>query len=219
MRPLCARNIEQIGCPGGASLWAQPRCSRRFPARERRKPCRRRNRRFRRAIAEFVTGFDLKARRRSPSSARAAGLRRYRRRDACGLDREGRRDRARDGAAEGAPAVSVIGSPLETSPQLAALANWRRLARARFRFHLHAGPVDGAGDPGAAAARRSRPAPLRPSRCGLHRRLRGLLAASPRQPDAQRRGPLARHLDHRRDQHRGGLRAAVEAAGGDLSPT
>ena len=74
-------------------------------------------------IAEFVTGFDLKA---APplaiERARIAFI------DTVGVMLAGvrrrRRDRARHGALEGAkPAATVAGSALRTSPQLAALAN------------------------------------------------------------------------------------------------
>ena len=87
--------------------------------------------------------------------ARAAGVRRHRRRDARGLDREGRRDRARHGARGGRRARGVGDRRFAEDLAAACRARQRRRrACARFRFHLPAGPAHGAGDPGAAAARR-----------------------------------------------------------------
>ena len=129
-------------------------------------------------IADFVTGFDLEAGAAARDRARAHGLRRYRRRDLGGLDGKGRRDRARHGAGGGRGAGGV-GDRLAAEDLAAArgAGQRRRLACARFRFHLHAGPADGAGDPGAAAARRADRRDARGDAGGVHRRLRGLLAA------------------------------------------
>ena len=111
--------------------------------------------------------------------------------------------------AEGAaPAVSVIGSSLKTSPQLAALANGVASHALDFDFTYTQGQLMAPVIPALLPLAEGNGATQSRVAGGLHRRLRGLLAAVARQPDPQRRGLLARHLDHRRDQHGGRLRAA-----------
>ena len=90
-----------------------------------------------------------------------------------------------------------------------------RLARARLRLHLYPGPAARARDPRAPSARREHRRDAGGDARGLHRRLRGLLAAEPRQSQPQRRRRLARHRHHRHDRRGRGLRAPHQAAGGE----
>ena len=124
-----------------------------------------------------------------------------------------------------APAVSVIGSALRTSPQLAALANGVASHALDFDFTFTQGQLMAPVIPALLPLAEQTGATSVRGAGGLHRRLRGLLAAVPRQPDAQRRRapgtaprPSARSArrsacarlmktagggDPRRDRHRG----------------
>ena len=148
----------------------------------------------RKRIAEAF-GADRGFRHRASTSKQApplaierarAGLRRHRRRDA----RRARPNRSPRSCgdmvkAEGAaPAVSVIGLVAEDLAAACGARQRRRLARARFRFHLHAGPARWRrSSRRCCRSPKDRRDASRDAR-GVHRRLRGLLAvlAAPTRP-------------------------------------
>src|SRR6478672_7222428 len=106
-------------------------------------------------IAEFATGFDLaKAPPLAIERARTAFV------DTIGVTLAGSTEKVaeivRDMVRGGRRGTGRLGNRRIVQNLAAArgAGQWRRLPRARFRFHLHAGPTHGAGDPGAVAARR-----------------------------------------------------------------
>ena len=158
-------------------------------------------------VVDFVAGFDLKA---VPAlaieRARLAFI------DTVGVmlagSRSARRDRARARAHEGAAARGLDRRAV-VALLAAALPRWRTGSpRTRSTSTSPTQAAARARDPRAPSARREHRRDAGGDARGLHRRLRGLLAAEPRQSQPQRRRRLARHRHHRHDR-RGAARARL----------
>ena len=144
-------------------------------AEQGRRQVRRRQFRVSQAVAEFVTGFDLKnVPQPVIDRARAMFI------DTVGVMLAGSHEEALPHLivemvkAEGsAPQASIVQESLRASPQLAALRERRRRPRHGLRLHLHARAGDRGADPGDLAGRGDHQGDAGGDRRGLHHRRRG----------------------------------------------
>ena len=108
-----------------------------------------------------------------------------------------------------APAASIVGQSLRTSPQSAALANGVAGHAMDYDFTYFAGQVDFRGHPGDSAARRNDRRHAVRSGGSLHHRRRGGGADFTRESDA---GAHRRMALDRRDRHARGRRGGARAS-------